>query len=531
MPNFDPTPFLTTSAPTPAWYHHTLYQTTPQQWAVIQHHALTHALQTAVRSPFHQKRVPLSPTTIAADPHAALLHFPPLTKRDYWDHAHDLRLPTYDQNLAYTFRTSGTELGVPTEMPWDEWTYQKGFVDTSALALLRVGALDTDRLLVGAAAFGALGRAFAAAAQRLNLDLFFEDSSFSDDQKIDALITTATDGQRHTLIGAPGPLVAFIHALHTRNIDPLTLNIHAIISGIGNFLTTRHLNFFIKTFQPNAIVEQAGKNEILHAPGGLRYHATQPQTTCHAGYHHFLPSASHVITVDPQAFHDGQLIPLPDDTPGILLMSRLSAGREGIVAYINDACDFGMTRGIGGLNDTPLCPCGNPMPAFRYLGRVTQTYINKLGDNLFPEEISQTLTTACQQLNLPPNVAVACRLQAIVVRDAHWENNDTLYWLVGIDPHHWPSYQTELEQLQNKLTSYWIQYPYYHQGVGTRYLHIGAVTLVDRHILPHTGRDKPNYPIVTTIDALPDQTHHARWRHYLLNERQATIFGSLSEEE
>jgi hypothetical protein len=117
----------------------------------------------------------------------------------------------------------------------------------------------------------------------------------------------------------------------------------------------------------------------LHAPGAVRYNRAEPSQVCPEGFLHYLPHVSYVCVVDRASFERGEFVALPDGSPGVLLMTRLSAGRDPIVAYVNDAGDLGITRDGG----DGACACGSSLPSFRLGGKISGCLSNRLGDTLF----------------------------------------------------------------------------------------------------------------------------------------------------
>jgi hypothetical protein len=495
-------------------------------WRAISRAALIRGLQAAARSPFHRARVGLDPAAIAADPDAALLAFPALTKRTYWDHAADLRLDGYAERVAHTFHTSGTELGVPTEQPWDDWTFRRSFCQSSALALVRAGATAGSAIVIGSPSFGALARSYAWAAATLGLEMQSEGTAFSDPAAFAPVAAFLRDRRPDTLVATPGGTVAFVDRVREAGLDPLTIGIRRVVSGIGNFLTDRHVDFLRAALDPEIIVEQGGKNEILHAPGAIRLWKGHPERTCAAGYLHYLPHVSHVVAVDGAAFEEGRLVPVGHEQRGVLLMTRLSAGRDPIVAYVNDAGDLGMTRGIGEAGS--LCPCGNPMPAFRFLGRVTGCLSNRLGDTLFTEEFGQALAAACAAEpadGVPPAIAVGLRLQIVLVRHPDWEQPDRLCWLLGVPPEAMAAHGPALRRLCDRFLERWVGHATYASGRYARYMTIGRGLLVDVAAFPHAGRDKPQYKLQALVEATPGQPLDAAFVAYVERELRARVLG------
>lgn len=493
----------------------------PATWQEVGRRALTAALLNARDSAFHRQRVTLTDAAIAADPYAAVLQFPALGKRTYWDHAEDLKLPGFDENVAYRFHTSGTELGTPTEQPWDAWTFQRSFCESSAFTLADSGIRAGAGVVLGSPSFGALARSYLWAARVLGVDVDADGSAFGDPERFRATLAFVERPTTDTLVATPGGVVAFVTQLKAHDVDPRRLGIRRVVSGIGNFLTARHVEFIVNELEPEVIREQGGKNEILHAPGALRYHAAAPERTCPEGFLHHFPHTSHVVAVDPARAEHGELVPVGHDKPGLLLMSRLSALRSGIVAYINDAGDFGMTRGIGDLEGS-RCPCGNPMPAFRFLGRVGGSVANRLGDTLFVEEFGRALTIACRALEIPLEIAASIRYQIVVVRDADWAHHDTLYWVLGLDERVLPGSIEPLRELCRRYIEFWVGHPHYAQHY-TNYMRFGGGAVVDIAALPHANRDKPQYPLSVLVEADAGRSHVEAFRSHLREQLHARV--------
>lgn len=503
-----------------------LWRLPGERWHEIQRLALTRALTAALASPFHQRQTlpRLDRQKIRRDPLAALLHFPPLTKEVYWKEAEALRLPGYARQLRFRFHTSGTETGVPTEMPWDGWSYRKSFAESSAFALTAAVAPAGGLALIGAPGIGALGRAFAWAGRHLGLRTAMDASSFNERTVVRRVERLLRRNPGAVLIGAPGPLVFLLENLREAGVDTRELGVKAVISGIGTYLDDRHLAFLVERLAPDWILEQGGKNEILHAPGALRYRrpgadpgphgAQRGAGICPQGFLHYLPWSSHVVAVDAEAFRQGELVPIGHGRRGVLLMSRLSAGRRGIVAYLNDAADFGETREIG--VGAELCPCGNSMPAFRFGGRVLDCVDNKLGLTLFPEEWQQALRDACRLAAVPAQLAATLRLQMVLVRDAEWTKADTLYWLLGVEPAALadPNHRATLELTLRRLLRCWA----WSTSLGNRYdsyMVFGGGRCIPRAALPHSGRDKAQYRAVLGYEAAAGENHAAALERYL----------------
>jgi hypothetical protein len=497
-------------------------RTSGTDWADVQRAALSHTLVAAKRSSFHSTRVALSEAEIAADPEAALLAFPALTKRIYWDHAAELRLEHYDDRVAHRFHTSGTELGTPTEQPWDEWTFRRSFCESSAMALTRSGVTKESGVILGSPGFGALAKSYAWACQSLGLALQGDGSAFSDMAEFAAVIRFIESRGADTLVATPGGTVAFIRALRENGLDPKRLGIRRVISGIGNFLTDRHLAFIVQELDPDVVIEQGGKNEILHAPGAVRHDKRRPQHVCHAGFLHYLPHVSHVYAVDREAFAQGRLEPVGHDRLGILLMTRLGAGQAPIVAFVNDAGDLGLTKGIGG-TDCELCPCGSPLPAFRFSVRVSACLSNRLGDTLFTEEFARALATVCSELGVAGDLAASLRLQVVLVRDAAWDQPDRLYWIIGTPPALAAQHQETLRVIRDRMIEYWVSYATYAGSRYARYMTLGRGVIVDQGALPHAGRDKPQYKLEQLVEAEPGQDLEAAFVNYLARGLRANI--------
>lgn len=499
-------------------------------WREIQTRALTAGLLAAKRSRFHRERVTLSDERIRADPYMAVLAFPPLAKRTYWDAAADLRLPGYESLVAHRFHTSGTELGVPTEQAWDEWTFRRSFCESSAFALITAGAPEGGGAIIGSPSFGAVARSFIWAAERLGLTLRAEGSAFSDAAEFPPVLELARRPETDTLIATPGGVVSFVQQVKAHGEDPRALGIRRVISGVGNFLTERHLRFILDELRPDVVIEQGGKNEILHAPGGIRYDRQRPDRRCAAGYLHYLPHVSHVVAVDPEGLPRGRLEPVGHEARGVLLMSRLSAGRDGIVAYINDAGDFGMTRGLA---DSPkaLCPCGNPLPAFRFLGRVGGSVSNRLGDTLFIEEFGQALTDACARLGVPRDVAVRIRLQVVLVRSARWEEHDSLYWVLGVPEEDFTRHRGVLAALKEQFIEHWVGYHTYAGSRYAAYMRFGGGVVIDIAALPHAGRDKPKYKLSELVEATEGQSYQEAFEAHLRDRLAARIYLGLEDRD
>ncbi len=499
-------------------------------WRAIQTRALTAGLLAAKRSPFHRARVTCSDERIRADPYAAVLEFPPLEKRTYWDHAAELRLPAYQTQVAHRFHTSGTELGVPTEQPWDEWTYRRSFCESSAFALVAAGAPEGGGAIIGSPSFGAVAGAFVWAAKRLGLTLMAEGSAFSDDAEFPPVLDFARRPEVDTLIATPGAVVSFVQQVKRHGEDPRALGIRRVISGVGNFLTERHLRFIIDELEPDVVIEQGGKNEILHAPGGIRYDRCHPARCCAAGYLHYLPHVSYVVAVDPEALQRGRLEPVGHEARGVLLMSRLSSGREGVVAYVNDAGDFGMTR-VAGSSPRTLCPCRNPLPAFRFLGRVGGSVSNRLGDTLFIEEFGQALTDACALARLPRDTAVRIRFQLVLVRSPRWTEHDTLYWVLGAPPEDFERHRAALAALRERFIERWVGYHTYAGPRYAAYMRFGGGVVVDVAALPHAGRDKPRYQLSELVEAAEGQSAREALEAHLRGRLRARVLLGLGGQE
>lgn len=495
-----------------------LHDVPGEVWRDVQAHALTHALTHALALPYYRERVDLTPARIAADPFAAVLAFPPLRKQDYWDHAAGLR--TGSVAADHVFSTSGTEGGIPTEQPWDRWTFEKSFCESSALALTAVGARAGDRLLLGTPLHGALGLAFGDACGTLGIEVLADPLAFSDAQAFAPTLELVRDGV-DLLVGAPGSLVMLIHRLRAAGVDTRALGVRGIVSGIGTFLTDAHVEHFVAAFAPERIHEQGGKNEILHAPGGLRYRRDQPAAICRPGFLHVLPWAAYVVAVDPAALVRGVRAPVGHEREGVLLMTRLSAGRPGCAAFVNDAGDFGMTLGFGGV-DAPVSPCGCTMPAFRFMGRAGKTVENKIGESLFTEELVRALSLAARDVGLEPSLAVGLRIQAVLVRDADPLVPDSLFWVVGAPHDAWPAAGERLVAVARRWVERWPKHAVY-RGPLSHVMGFGGFAVVDAAALPHAGRDKPQYPLALDRSARPGEPHAAAFEEHLRGTLGAVV--------
>jgi hypothetical protein len=459
---------------------------------------------------------------VEADPFAAVLEFPVLRKQDYWDHGAGMRL--LDVPADHIFYTSGTEGGIPTEQPWDRFTFQKSFGESSALALAAVGARPGDRLLLGTPLHGALGLSFEYACRLLGLVCQPDASAFSDPGVLQSETLPFVRGGVDILVGAPGTLVQLAHRLRDHGIDPRTLGVRGIVSGIGTFLSDQHRDFFVEAFAPEVIHEQGGKNEILHAPGGRRYLRDDPSALDRPGFLHVLPWAAYVVAVDANEAAQGKLRPIGHEREGLLLMTRLSAGGDGCVAYINDAGDFGMTVGFGGV-DSAVSPSGNTMPAFRFMGRTGGAIENKIGDTLFTEELVRALSLAAREAGLDAAAAVQLRIQAVLARDADPRMPDTLFWIVGAPRELHAARPDEVARAAQLWVRYWPRYAVY-RGPLAQVMGFGGWAVVDGRVMPHAGRDKPQYRLAVALPCAPGEPHAAAFARYMQRDLHAEVLCS-----
>ncbi|MCA9683314.1 MAG: hypothetical protein KC457_14035 [Myxococcales bacterium] len=485
----------------PAVFRALLTEVPGEAWRELQARVLTRALTRALDAPYWRTRVDLSPARIAADPFAAVLAFPALDKQAYWDHGPALRLD--DVAVDLRFYTSGTERGTPTEQPWDRWTFDKSFGEASALALCAIGARTGDRLLIGSPGFGAVGLAFAYAAALLDLSPHADARGFADAETFAATLAFVAEGV-DLLVGAPGNLVMLARRLEDAGIDPRTLGVRGIITGVGTFAGDRDIAFMVDCFAPELIHEMGGKNEILHAPGGRRHRAPALAAShglSEAGMLHVLPWAAHVVAVDRQAFAAGEQLAIAHGEPGVLLMTRLAAGGSSCVAFVNDAGDCGRTRGFGGV-DSPPSPCGNAMPAFAFAGRLAQAVCNKIGDTIFVEELLRTLGLAAADLRLAPVVAAALRVQVVLVHAADPLAADTMYWIIGVPPG--ACSRETMSALGRRWIERWPRHDLYRRTMAA-VMGFAGFAIIDQAALPHAGRDKPQYPPGVVYHAAADE--------------------------
>jgi hypothetical protein len=474
----------------------------PETWSAVEERYLHHAIDQALGAPFFRGRSLPAAYDRSQTAYARLRHMPILRKTDYWENLEQLKLPAYDRLTHFRFHTSGTELGFATEQPWDEWTFVRSFCESSAIALSRSGAAAGDGVIIGSPAFGALARAYLWAAGLLGLDAQADDHAFSDDAAFSATLAFARRPHVRILVGTPGAIQLFCRKCEERGCNPAQLGIERVISGVGNFLTRRHIDLIIEKLDPAIIIEQGGKNEILHAPGAVRYDKHHPDGVCPQGYLHYLPYVSSILAVDVAALKGAPIVQTADDGAALLLMSRLTVGREGVVAYVNDAGDFGSVKRYGHGKDA-VCPCGSTLPSFRFSGRVGGSISNKLGDTLFNEEFGLALDRACRSLNIPGELAVQLRYQIILVRPQAMERPDVLCWAIGAPRSALAGQGDRLAGLAQAFIRCWTSYETYTAGSLASYMVIGQGALVNIEAMPHAGRDKPQYRLAVIVEA-PD---------------------------
>lgn len=473
----------------------------------------------ALQLRYYVERVDKSTLVQGGSAEANARLFPLLEKKVYWEHAADLRLPAYEEKTAYRFHTSGTELGFPTEQPWDEWTFRRSFCESSAIALARCGVKPSMGIIIGSPAFGALAKSYCWAAELLGLDYQTDDNAFSDDAVFETTLAFATKSHVEALVATPGALVTFVDQCKQRNVEPSSLGIKKIISGVGNFLSERHLALAVSAFKPDIVMEQGGKNEILHAPGAVRYDRNDPTAICQSGFLHYLPYVSHVQTVKKSGT---AISSIEKGEQGLMLMSRLTVGKPGVVAYINDAGDYGSTLQF---SDQKPCACGSTLPAFRFMGRAGGSLSNRLGDSLFTEEFGLALSAACRNIGFTPSEAVGVRIQIVLVRDPTEKEPDVLCWLLGVDDSLLKKKQEEVSALCEAFIKYWVGYPVYVSGAFSKYMVIGHGFVVDLDALPHAGRDKPQYKLAELVmRELEDTTQAAFARHITETMKTKVIF-------
>lgn len=487
------------------------YADSPDFWTAVTQRYLYDALcQAATTAYFGGQPLPASREQALA----AVDNYPVLKKTDYWHSAEKLRLPGYETLTAHRFHTSGTELGVPTEQPWDEWTFRRSFSESSAIALTRCGVQAGDGVIIGSPGFGALAMSYRWAAELLGLRYQADEYAFSDDDTFKATLDFAQQDAVNTLVATPGALVTFIDQCRRHQVEPKSLGIRRIISGVGNFLTERHLDLAIREFAPDTIMEQGGKNEILHAPGAVRYDLQAPGAVCEEGYLHYLPYVSFVQAVDPARLNAVPRAPLADGENGVLLMSRLTVGRPGVVAYLNDAGDLGATRTF---TAGAPCNCGSRLPAFRFLGRAGGSLSNRLGDTLFTEEFGLALNVACRAAGLALDEATKIRLQMVLVRDQDENEADALCWILGVCPQLHRSRCAAIQALLNGFIRHWVGYSVYSSGRFSKYMTIGSGCLVDIAAMPHAGRDKPQYKLAECVIRNTDENVHQTLARHIRN--------------
>lgn len=489
-------------------------------WRELQAESLTRTLTRALDAPFWRTRVSLTPAQIAAEPFAAVLRFPPLRKRDYWEQGPGLRLPA--PAADHVFHTSGTEGGTPTEQPWDSWSFDKSFGESSAVALGSVGARAGERMLIGSPAFGAVGMAFTYAAELFGLQTFNDAFSFSDAHTFETTLARLREGVE-LLVGPPGSLLLLVHRLRLAGIEPRELGVRAIVSGVGTFLGARQVDFLVESFAPQVIHEMGGKNEILHAPGGRRYlRADHPEgagACSEPGMLHLLPWAAHVVAVEREAFGRGEeLVPAGHGREGVLLMTRLSAAGTGCAAFVNDAGDFGRTRGFAGVDAEPS-PCGATMPAFAFGGRVGQGVTNKLGDQIFTDETLRALSLGAADAGLDVRAAASLRVQVLILHAADPLAPDAMYWIIGARA---DTPLAALERVGQRWLEHWPRTSLY-RGEMAGIMGFGGFAVVEREALPHAGRDKPQYPPSLELRAAPGETQMELFERHLEQRLRARV--------
>ena len=473
-------------------------------WSAIEDSYLNHAIDLALGTPFYQARSSAAAYDCSLTAYARLREMPILRKNDYWENLEDLKLPPYGRLTRFKFHTSGTELGFPTEQPWDEWTFVRSFCESSAIALSRAGAVAGDGVIVGSPAFGALARAYLWAAELLGLDAQADDHAFSDDVEFSATLAFARQPHVKILAATPGAVLLFCKKCEEQGVAPAELGIDMVVSGVGNFLTQRHLDLIVEKLDPEIIIEQGGKNEILHAPGAVRYNKRESDSVCPQGYLHYLPYVSSVLAVDVAALRGEPIVPVADETTALLLMSRLTVGHEGVVAYVNDAGDFGSIKRYGHGGDA-ICACGSTLPSFRFSGRVGGSISNKLGDTLFNEEFGLALDRACKFLNVPAELASQLRYQVILIRPQPIEQPDILCWAIGAPQSVLINHSEQLGAIVREFIRHWPGYKSYSTGNFASYMVLGRGALVNIEAMPHAGRDKPKYKLAVMVGA-GDQT-------------------------
>ena len=490
-------------------------------WKEVEDLHLGQAINSALQHSTFFATKSLPPAFCAGSSLERARHMPILTKLDYWHHGKELRLPNYDTLTTLRFHTSGTELGEPTEQPWDDWTFTRSFCESSAIALARAGISEGDGVIVGSPMFGALARSYKWAADLLHLEIHADEQSFSDDELFCKTLAFAKKSNTTTLVATPGGVALFYKKCSQLGVDTRNIGIKRVVSGIGNFLSERHIRLIVDAFRPDIIIEQGGKNEILHAPGGIRYNALAQHKVCEDGYLHYLPYVSSVQTVLANAY-DMPMRAVEDNKGGLLLMSRLCAGREGVVSFLNDAGDFGSVRRFGVGSEKACCTCGSTLPAFKYLGRVGGSLTNKLGDTLFNEEFNLALSAACQALNIPVDVASETRIQIVLLRQESTEAPDILCWIIGVPEGAMHLHAPLFKKLRTDLIQYWVSYNHYDSGQFSAYMILGEGVLVGASAMPHAGRDKPQYK----LNALIKMKDGANIQHELSRHLQSTLNAS-----
>ncbi len=449
-----------------------------------------------------------------------ILSFRTLTKEDLLN-VNEFKHHDYDKLVKYKFLTSGTTTGKSSEQPWDEWSYIKNFCESSAMALSHLDLVEDGRLVIIAAhPEAALGLSYKWACETLGISYVFETSMFMDDQLYQETHKTIETKGVSTIVGAPQIISRFISQLNKKKKSPKNLNVKLIISGIGNFLTKRHVEQFINEFAPELIIEQAGKNEICHAVGGIRYNKENPNSICPEGHVHYFPWSTYAITVKKEDFENGNLVPMNNREKGVLLMSRLSPKKHGCVSYINEAGDYGETIGIS--EDDNPCNCGTRLPSFKYSGRIHQAVTTSFGLTIFPEEIMIAVNETSQDLGIDHKLSTLIKCKMIYTTSEENVDHEGFFFILGL-----PSTLLKDKNIIDSFTNKFLnnmQYfnKYILKSYDKRKQNI-KVCYIHEEALPHLGRDKPKYKLSEHIIVKSQQDPLLEVRKLLKTELATNI--------
>ncbi|MCA9383107.1 hypothetical protein KC909_01960, partial [Candidatus Dojkabacteria bacterium] len=402
---------------------------------------------------------------------------------------------------VHTHYTSGTTTRNPYELPWDEWAYYKCFVEPNIMKMGLLRLSSGSRGLSFISNQGIVGRAYKILSDTTDITVDFPDThELLTIEGVTEFFNNKENYNYDFIASVPAIIIRFTELALQAGFDPKDLNISNIISGLGNFLTDSHIEYFHKYWKPKQIVESAGKAEVHSSVGGIRYSEIQP--TCEPGFIHYSPMSNYTTQVD-------------EGKRKLLLMTRL--GGEGVASFVNDAADFGVVKYF--TVDSP-CSCGSQLPAYKLLGRRDKAPGLKFGAMIYPAEIGVTLQAASKAISIPIELGPKLRAQVVIVRGKTEADYDFINWIIGA-----PLEELTEEELTKvkQIVSEYPQYSYRLNAFTTKHLALteaGQGYLIDSKFLPHVGRDKPAFPLVITTNINKENDNQSTMERYILELKE-----------